>query len=116
MEIHRLKSIYSDIKFADGFVKSTDDDGNSFITITSGGLKAEGMGVSAYYATQELAEDAFDRQFADYAKGCKRVNVRALPETKRISVIIPSAWEPSGDIELQSMSLYYTRGRFTFIK
>ncbi|MDH5184510.1 MAG: hypothetical protein OEX12_11540 [Gammaproteobacteria bacterium] len=111
--LERMKKLYPQIDFIEGFETAKDDDGNFFETITADGVKDEGLSVSSYYKTQERAEDAFHVEFNKRASSCSEIHIRKLPETFKTIVFEPEVWS-SGSVDMRRIELYYTYGRFVF--
>ena len=66
--------------------------GHKYITLTSGGIKEEGDRVPAFYATTDLAEDAFINVFEDYTENKKELYWRRLPALESISIVDQRDW------------------------
>ena len=66
--------------------------GHKYITLTSGGIKEEGDRVPAFYATPDLAEEAFIDVFEGYTENKKELYWRRLPALESISVVDSRDW------------------------
>lgn len=102
-----LAQMFPDIEFSEGYSTCRDGLGNTFLTVTSGGIKEEGAAHHAYFTTRELAEDAFLKVFTNLSDGCSNVCVRQAPRETVYRDFEGRATYPS---------LYSFVGRYTFIR
>lgn len=63
-----------------GYKTSQDEYDNSFLVITSGGVKKQGEIMPVLYATPDLAWKAFESTLLAWLKGRRQLHVRSFPE------------------------------------
>lgn len=88
MNEYSYKEIFQDnnIEVVKTCDKSTDDYGNEFITLTSGGVKEPGEVFPSLFSTQKQAAKRFEDVLLVWLNGRRRIYVRMFPQMRTVTL------------------------------
>lgn len=114
--IKAMQQDYPYIQFLYGYDSLRDEEGNEFITLVARGEIKEGEEIGNYYSNEFISEKEFYKEFHNRAKNCSVIKIREFPRTESAQTFFCSVWSQSNNVELKEKRVYYTSGRFVFLK